>query len=189
MLTRPMPTRPSESQCSAPKTQTAVTMDEMQENFAAAAFPLLMMQDVSISCSIDGQLEEDYGEYDIAFTNHPDIAHQDRVAMTCTLVTRSTHDVKKTQSKNKMSDLSNPSTAAQDQQPIPHQLANREQPISICCPDDTQYDPIRILRSVRGAPPPPPRRFYASRWSTVVLAACAAERAARLARARSGDAD
>ncbi len=135
-----------------------------------------MMQDVSISCSSDDQLEGGCGKYDIAFTNHPDIANQNRVVMISTLDTRSTRDAKKNQSKKKkMSDLSRPSTAAQDQQPIPHQLANHEQPISICCADDTKYDPIRIPRRVRGAPPPPPRRFYASRWSTVVRAACAAE--------------
>jgi hypothetical protein len=181
-----MPTQSSELQCFAPKKEIA---DEMQDTFAATAVPVLMMQDLSISCSSDNQLEGGCDEYDMAFTYHPDIANQNRVVMTSTLDTRSTRDAKKNQSKKNMSDRSHPSTAAQDQQPIPHHLTNHEQPISICCADDTQYDPIRILRRVRGAPPPPPRRFYASQWSTVVRAACAAERAVRLARARSGDAD
>jgi hypothetical protein len=179
---------------------SGLSKEETQATAAAAAtIPFIVIQSGSSRCSIDADSLDDFmismlndDECHAPFIKNHRLLVADEECDDIGLLVASTPDTRSTHSEeDKHSTKINPSPlysqfAAQDQDPILFLHALVDPPTTTCCPDDTVFDPIRILRGVRGAPPPPPRRFYAFWWRDVARAAYGAERAARLRRARAG---
>ena len=184
-----MRTGPTEQQCSEPEKQDAGNCwlkDEMQLS-SAASDPVFIIQDVSINdypVEDSGTSELNDVENSVLFTEHQISLFNELVGNGFLLA--SNPDTKSAHVEDVApSDPYHKHPVRQNQQYIsPHRVLH-EHPSSSCFPDDTIFDPIRPCRGAPGKAPPP-RRFYAFWWRNVVRAAYDAERAARLARARTG---